>query len=276
MKRQMLLAAFVSAGLLVGCGAPMDEASAEARPVEQGPAAEVTGKAEQEIVGGAYAYQNQFPYQVRILVDGNTYCGGSLIKPNWVLTAGHCVDGIDPARMSVVAGDHTILSYESTEQTQTVYGYAKYPYFQYVGGAPVYDVAVVLLNGSFTLNGAVQTIALPTGPAPQVAMTASGWGWPWGSAYGASNQLKYASLPVNPVSACNGWLARNLYAGLELCVGYSNGISGGCHGDSGGPLAYGGQLFGVVSWGRGTTCDSYTAFTDVYSFVPWIQSYTGP
>ena len=40
----------------------------------------------------------------------------------------------------------------------------------------VYDVAVILLNVSFWLNGAVQTIALPTGPAPLTALTASGWG----------------------------------------------------------------------------------------------------
>ncbi|WPB79780.1 serine protease [Archangium violaceum] len=271
MKQRMLLAALVSASLITGCGEPTDEV-----PTEQQPAVEATGQTEQEIIGGAYAYQNQFPYQVRILVDGGTWCGGSLIKPNWVLTAGHCVDGIDPSRITVVAGDHTISGYESTEQTQTVYGHAKHPYFQYISGAPVYDVAVILLNGSFWLNGAVQTIALPTGPAPLTAMTASGWGWPWGGAYSASNQLKYANLPVNSVSACDGWLARNLYAGLELCVGYSNGIEGGCHGDSGGPLAYGGRVYGVVSWGRGVSCDSYTAFADVSSHVSWIQSYTGP
>jgi len=43
------------------------------------------------IVGGQLAVRGQFPYQAAIIVDGQSFCGGSLISKNWVLTAEPCM-----------------------------------------------------------------------------------------------------------------------------------------------------------------------------------------
>jgi secreted trypsin-like serine protease len=284
MKRNMLFAGFIAAGL-IGCGAPVEPQQDGQQPVTP-PTAEITpapeateapdtlGEAEQEIIGGAYAGQNQFPYQVRLLVNGSHWCGGTIVNANWIVTAAHCVYGVNYQTIVVVAGDNILNTYEATEQSRTIAGYAYHPSFGYSAGAPVHDVAVILLSSPLSLNYAVQPLALPGDAAPYTYLTASGWGQTYqGSPQ--SNNLKYANLPNNPVSYCNGYLARNLYAGYELCVGYYNGVEGGCHGDSGGPLAGSGVLRGIVSWGRGTTCNSYTVFTDVVTYVPWIRSYTG-
>jgi secreted trypsin-like serine protease len=46
------------------------------------------------IVGGTPAPERKYPYQVRLyesIEDDKGHCGGSLIAPQWVLTAAHCV-----------------------------------------------------------------------------------------------------------------------------------------------------------------------------------------
>jgi secreted trypsin-like serine protease len=43
-----------------------------------------------KIIGGTAATLGQFPHQAAILIDRETFCGGSLISEQWVLTAAHC------------------------------------------------------------------------------------------------------------------------------------------------------------------------------------------
>lgn len=46
------------------------------------------------IIGGALASPGQFPYQVYLQTKffyGDSSCGGSIISPDWILTAAQCV-----------------------------------------------------------------------------------------------------------------------------------------------------------------------------------------
>lgn len=48
------------------------------------------------IVGGNIASPNSHPYIVGLLItvpQGQTWCGGSIISNQYILTAAHCVDG---------------------------------------------------------------------------------------------------------------------------------------------------------------------------------------
>ncbi|MDC0711044.1 serine protease [Stigmatella sp. ncwal1] len=273
--KQLLAALVLGSSVVLGCGTPTRE---------EAPSLESTGQVEREIIGGVESFANDVPWQVRITLNGSPHCGGSLIHRKWVLTAAHCVNGFSTSSLRVIAGDHRISVTEATEQVRTVTRSIVHPSYRSISGAPVDDVALIELSSPVSINKGAQIIPLNT-PSPDYGQPTdspfpdnivSGWGWT--SAYGsASDVLRQTNLKIYPTSTCNAApLVRDLSAAQEICAGW--GTSGGCHGDSGGPLyrEYPElRLIGIVSWGQGGTCNSYTVFTRVSQYVSWITGYTG-
>ncbi|KAJ8982608.1 hypothetical protein NQ317_005080 [Molorchus minor] len=68
------------------------------------------------IIGGDEASPHQFPYQVGLYCNsasGTTFCGGSLVSNNYILTAAHCLT--NTLSVEIILGAHTITEDEDTQ-----------------------------------------------------------------------------------------------------------------------------------------------------------------
>ncbi|XP_077339824.1 chymotrypsin-like elastase family member 1 [Lithobates pipiens] len=235
------------------------------------------------VVGGTNAAKNAWPWQVSLqYISGSSWyhtCGGSLIRANRVLTAAHCVDRV--ATYRVVLGEHNLSANDGTEQVISVSAKRIHASWNTNNVAAGYDIAVLHLAASATLNSYVKLATLPadgTVLANNYNCIISGWGR---TTTGGSlpSILQQAPLPVVAHSTCS----TSSYWGSTVkttmvCAG-GNGVQAGCQGDSGGPLncAVGGgyQVHGVTSFVSSSGCNAYlkpTVFTRVSAYISWINS----
>merc|ERR1719369_2762582 len=70
------------------------------------------------IVGGETADRGEFPHQIVLTrgVGGSLMCGGSLVAPDRVITAGHCCDGMSAHRLGVTVGEYDRKHQEGSEK----------------------------------------------------------------------------------------------------------------------------------------------------------------
>ncbi|KAM7421191.1 hypothetical protein PAMA_015379 [Pampus argenteus] len=218
-----------------------------------------------KIVGGFECKAHTEPHQVSLNV-GYHFCGGSLVSPDWVVSAAHCY----MSRVEVRLGEHNIRKSEGTEQfisSSRVIRHPKYSSYNINN-----DIMLIKLKTPATLNEFVQPVALPTSCAPAGTMCrVSGWGNTMSST-ADSNKLQCLDIPILSDEDC-----ENSYPGMitnaMFCAGYLEGGKDSCQGDSGGPVVCEGELQGVVSWGYGCAeKDHPGVYAKVCIFNEWLES----
>ncbi len=238
---------------------------------------------ESRIVDGSIVSSSDSSWRAIVSLQSNTthICGGTLISPKWVLSAGHCVvndnNEITPvSHLSILNGSYQLYSNDMRR-----YGVAQlilYPYYNPI--AKDGDIVLIELAESINLSSfpsIKKGLNLYNGRDSMIA----GWGSINQSSTDVSSLLREAKVPIVDRDSCNSYLAYNDKVTTNMiCAGYMSGGSDSCAGDSGGPLisydsgeAY---LIGITSWGRGCGERYHPGiYTNIDRYYDWIISHTG-
>ncbi|XP_006163485.1 ovochymase-2 [Tupaia chinensis] len=246
------------------------------------------------IVGGSQVEKGSYPWQVSLKQGQKHICGGTIISPQWVITAAHCVAKRNiAATLNITAGEHDLSQTEPGEQTFTTETLIIHPHFS--TKKPMdYDIALLKIAGVFQFGQFVGPICLPEpGERFEAGFICTAAGWGRLTEDGEFPQvLQEVNLPILTQEECVAallTLKRPIRGNTFLCTGFPNGGKDACQGDSGGSLMCRNKkgswtLAGVTSWGLGCgrgwrnngkedDQGSPGIFTDLSKVLPWIHKH---
>lgn len=214
------------------------------------------------VVGGTVA-SRPYPFMTALEIQGSFACGATLVAPQLVLTAAHCVR--DDAGATRKPSDFRVLvgaARRSQRATGDDLAVVKVEQHERYGtpAADSNDVALLTLAApSSRTPVALAGAADRPRWTPGQSVTAIGWGVqvPGDPGLTVADDLREVQLPIVSDASCGSSYGSAFDAATMVCAGEANGGKDTCQGDSGGPLlvgdgAGGVHQVGVVSFG--TAC----------------------
>ncbi|XP_030915364.1 acrosin-like [Geospiza fortis] len=241
------------------------------------------------IVGGGGALPGAWPWVVSIqhpwVPDPGHWCGGSLIRTQWVLTAAHCFDKFDNiSLLSVVIGATQLSQPGHGAQMRSVKQLLIHQYYN--PDDMSYDIALLELDHPVQCSPYIQLTCVPDATLRVSELQncwVAGWGATTARSQDSADRLQEAKVQLIDLQLCNSsdWYAGEIHT-HNLCAGYPQGGIDTCQGDSGGPLMCQDNnadywwVVGITSWGKGCArARQPGVYISTQYFYDWILVHTG-
>ncbi|CAL4156037.1 unnamed protein product, partial [Meganyctiphanes norvegica] len=242
------------------------------------------------IVGGIEVVpERKYPWQVALISDDQIICGGTIINDRWILTAAHCLIGLDDCEsplpsttgLKVRVGEHDQSSITDDDPDNTkdyaVTSYVAHPDFE-CAGVLNNDFALLELEQEIPFNSVIRPVCLPEDDSKTyagVTATVSGWGHTTNGGLSA-DVLMEVDVPIDAQADCRGDLGP--FEDTKICAGPLPGKDS-CQGDSGGPLVVKEDdkyiQVGIVSYGPACGDETNSAiYARVSKVLDWISDTT--
>uniref|UniRef100_A0A1Q3G3B5 Putative trypsin-like serine protease n=1 Tax=Culex tarsalis TaxID=7177 RepID=A0A1Q3G3B5_CULTA len=222
------------------------------------------------IVGGGDA--GPTPYQASLQRHRGHFCGGTIIDSRWILTAAHCLSGLNPNDVTVLVG--------TTQLSRGGFRFRADQFFLHPNWDRTKarnDIGLIRIKGlMLSMHGKVEKATFGADFVRSgTEAIVTGWGGTRQNGGPLSDKLQFVRVRVLGEEDCQARLAN--IGPMHICT-FSREGQGVCGGDSGGPLAIGsGTVIGVVSFGvgyppdRGCAAGLPDGFARVSTFNSWIR-----